>query len=103
MQTNPGEVEFNRFQLNVVSGSANASEIDFIQISREMLCHGDLIEGTYRLDMANLLEQDLKSKTMLCPKNSRYLKINNKIIQQLPKSKMDYHSHDFIAVEVFNF
>lgn len=99
MRTNPGEVEFNRLLLDVGSGSANASDTDFIQIPREMLCHGDLIERIYGPDIANLSEQDLKSKAILCPKNSHCLEINNKIIQQLPGTEMTYHSLDSIVTE----
>ena len=89
----------NHFLFNVGSGSANASDTDFIQILRKMLCHGDLIKRIYRPDISNLLEQDLKNKAILCLKNSHCLEINNKIIQQLPGSEMTYPSLDSTVVE----
>ena len=54
MRTNSGEIKFNHFLLNIGSGLANTSDTDFIQILREMLCHGDLIERIYGPDIANL-------------------------------------------------
>lgn len=92
MQTNLGELKFNYFLLDVDSGSANASDTDFIKILREMLCHGDFIEHIYGPDITNLLKEVLKSKAILCFKTTNRLEICNKIFRQLLGSEITHYS-----------
>ena len=64
-----------------------------------MLFRRNLTECILRPDIANLSEQDLKSKALLCLKNSDCLEIHNRIIQQLPGYEIAYHSLDSIVTE----
>ena len=102
MRKTPGKIYFNRFLPNVGSclanavGSclANALDTDFIQIPKEMLCSGDLMERTCEPNIVNLSWQEIKKKGTICSKNIHCLEINYKIIQQLHGYEMMYRSRD---------